>query len=122
MASVEYSYGKLTDSFTVIVVDNDTVKIKLQLKNELFPITIVCIPTLNPETNASGLNWRTENGVVHFTFYGWTNSLGTTTEQVNTNIGTTNAGEPIYVVVSHHKVAHANHLTMQLVLGHGDAK
>lgn len=120
MASVEYSYGNQTDYFSIIVADNDPVKISVQLKNESMPISIVFIPTLKPETSASALDWHGENGVLNFKFYGWENSLGTTTAQVNTHIGASNTGAPIYIGVMHHKVGSSNHLTMQFVVGNSN--
>lgn len=117
MAIVNYSYGTLVDSFSLIVSDNDPVEVTLSLKNENFPISIIFIPGLNPETNETGLVWKSEGGVVNFIFYGWSNVLGTTTSQINTHLGTTNAGENVYVVLAHHKVGDANHLNMQLILG-----
>lgn len=117
MAQVHYSYGTLVDSLEIIVSDNDPVNAKMKLGNEDFPISIVFIPDPNPETKDSALSWKNEAGVLNFTFYGWGNSLGTTTKEINTHIGKTNPGEDVYILVAHNKVGVANHLVMQLVLG-----
>ena len=118
MAIVDYSYGRLIESFSVIVVDDDPVQVMMRLKDEPLPITVIFKTTLNPETNAVGMNWRTEKGVCHITFYGWVDAIGTTTPQVKTRFGSTSAGETIYFLAMHQKIGTTNHLTMQFVLGH----
>ncbi len=120
MAIINYSYGSLVESFSLIVGDDDPVNVSLNLKAEKFPISVIFKKTLNPATNAGGVNWRTEGGVVHFTFYAWDDALGVTLQDINTKIGVTAAGEPLYIIAAHHKIGPAHHLTMQIVLGHPD--
>ena len=117
MAITKYSYGKLSDQLEIIVADNDPVSAHVQLNNDFMDLVILFVPTPNPDGEDIRLAWRFENEIVHFTFYGWKNSLGTTTSQVNTSIGSTLLGEPVYIAISHHLVGEANHLTMQFIVG-----
>lgn len=118
MAITNYSYGKLSDQLEVIVADNDPVSARVQLNNDFMDLVVLFVSSSNPDGEDIKLAWRSENEVVHFTFYGWKNSLGTTTSQVNTSIGTTRLGEPVYIAISHHLVGNSNHLTMQFIVGH----
>jgi hypothetical protein len=123
MADVYYEFGKLIDSFTIIVPDDQLVSAEFKINSdkenvheiEKLHATIIFEPFLNPETNKSDVKWESKDGSINFVFYGWNSSSGSTTSQIINKIGTTDSGDQFFLLLTHFKVGDAHQLTMQLI-------
>lgn len=112
--SIEIDNKEVIFSTNILVKNEQEVLLNIPIQNDHLKLSLI-FKTSDPAEKPDG-QWNYIDGVVKFTFTGWTNPLGSCILEP-TKFGDLANKQKLYFQISHHYVGELNSVTLYIYMG-----